>query len=349
MQRIILAPVLLALSVILAGCATNESTPTPATGTQPTTTTQPTGMMPGTGGMSGSMQGPCPHTMGGMHGVMGSGSMMGQHAAHHGNASPNATELVFTLSEPTTSNPCYSLTGPATSPSGWINVTLRNLGSEAHQAALIRMNMSADSFAQMMHGNLSAHNWTTMSPMLMHPRATHYGGPLAEPGGNDTVRVFLDPGEYAVVCWMPNATGAPHAMAGMMTHLSVTNATTNLTEPTPDLTIRLTDYAFNLSANLTPGPHVVRVVNDGARQHEAALVKLVGNATAADLLAAYEPNATAPPPIVLLTGTTALAPGREAYFWLDATAGNWALACFEIDAPGQAAHHAKGMVLDLAV
>lgn len=325
-------PVLLVgIAMLLAGCAntTNDHTTTTPTGTTTTpsatpaatpTPATPTGMTPAAPD--------CP-------------------APTAGTAAPaltNVTELVYTVTEPSGNSKCYAFHGPSTGPSGWVKVTLSNTGHEPHQVAIVNLgNMTIAAFAQSLHsppGTMDMH--TAGGP-------TPYGGPQAGPGENSTVLVNLTAGNYAVVCYIPGMNGMPHAMQGMVASLTIGPVKTNLTEPTSDLALNLTDYAFSWSPNATAGNHTIRIVNNGMHHHEAALVGLVGNATAKDFIAAFEPNATAPPPIAHLMGIAPMDASQHAYAYVDLTPGHWALLCFEQDSPQDPPHFVKGMVLDFTV
>src|SRR3989442_1095938 len=56
-------------------------------------------------------------------------------------------------------------------------------------------------------------------------------------------------------------------------------------EPATDVTIKLTDYDFQLSQPLTAGKHVVRVENTGAQAHEIVIAALSAGKTLQDFIA----------------------------------------------------------------
>src|SRR6266853_974015 len=84
------------------------------------------------------------------------------------------------------------------------------------------------------------------------------GGPNAVTLGDTGVATqMLAPGSYVFVCWIPSLDGVPHVMKGMLHPLLVTpGATPAAAEPAADVTIKLTDYDFQLSQPLTAGRHV---------------------------------------------------------------------------------------------
>src|SRR5207253_6376725 len=92
---------------------------------------------------------------------------------------------------------------------------------------------------------------------------------------------------YVFVCWIPSLDGVPHVMKGMLRPLLVTPgaAAPAAAEPATDVTIKLTDYDFQLSQPLTAGKHVVRVENTGAQAHEIVIAALSAGKTLQDFIA----------------------------------------------------------------
>src|SRR5262249_11821838 len=155
------------------------------------------------------------------------------------------------------------------------------------------------------------------------------GGPNAPaPGASSQATISLTPGAYVMLCVIPAADHAPHFSKGMFVPLTVTPVTTAAAvEPTSDLTVKLTDFAFDVSAPLTAGAHTFRVDNNGSQAHEAVVVQLAPGKTAQDLVMWFA-NEQGPPPGVPLGGITPLSAGQHAYFTSDFTPGHYALICF---------------------
>src|SRR2546430_13127276 len=77
-------------------------------------------------------------------------------------------------------------------------------------------------------------------------------------------------------------------MRGLMIPLVVTAGAAPspaAAEPPADVTIKLTDYDFQLSQPLTAGKHVVRVENTGAQAHEIVIAALSAGKTLQDFIA----------------------------------------------------------------
>ena len=71
------------------------------------------------------------------------------------------------------------------------------------------------------------------------------GGPNAiAPGSSAASIQHLHPGHYALLCFIPSSDRVPHFAKGMHRDLWVVGTPVRVTEPRPDIEIRLVDYAF---------------------------------------------------------------------------------------------------------
>src|SRR5712691_3280239 len=126
------------------------------------------------------------------------------------------------------------------------------------------------------------------------------GGSNAVTRGDTAIATqMLEPGSYLFVCWIPSLDGVPHVMKGMMHPLVVTAGAAPApaaAQPAADVTIRLTDYDFQLSQPLTAGKHVVRVENTGAQAHEIVIAALTPGKTLQDFIAWEEGGEKGPLP-----------------------------------------------------
>jgi hypothetical protein len=179
------------------------------------------------------------------------------------------------------------------------------------------------------------------------------GGPNATaPSGVDTSVAWLTlaAGNYAMLCFVPDSAGVPHFAHGMVRALTVTaSAATPAMEPHPDVVIHLKDYDFTIQGNLTPGPHTVRVVNDGPQPHEMVIVAMAPGKMAKDFTTWVDRGMKGMPPAKPLGGVTGLAPNGQATVALTLAAGNYALICFFPDAKDGKEHFRHGMVKDVKV
>lgn len=314
--------VLLACAVALAGC-TGGTGDDPATNTT-TTTTTPTDNDPTTNGTGGNETDETPP------------APLDCPEPPASNATAPRTvmgypEVVFTVKEPSGSDPCFGFVGPASARAGWTAVTLQNDGRQPHIMPMYFLgnHTRAEAVAAL------ASNQT---PEWLQPVG---GVGFATPFSNGTVVLNLTQGSYLVVCFF----GGHHAQ-GMYRVLNVTAGTGNATaqEPRADVTIEMKDFSFNVP-NVTAGRKVVRVVNNGTQPHEAPLVLLVGNATIENFTAAVESPGPTPPPGSGVGGVNVLAPGASAYAIVDFQAGrDYGLVCFVEDPASHKPHVALGMM-----
>ena len=163
-------------------------------------------------------------------------------------------------------------------------------------------------------------------------------------GGESEAIVDLPPGNYAVICVIPDAAGKPHMMKGMVKGLTVTPSTEAHTIPASDLTLTLTDYKFSFSRPPTAGRHIVRIVNDGTQPHEAVMFRLEAGKKGEDIANWVSAGMQGPPPGSPITGISAEAPGKENTLLLNLSPGTYALLCFMPDAKDGKPHAMHGMI-----
>jgi hypothetical protein len=175
------------------------------------------------------------------------------------------------------------------------------------------------------------------------------GGPNAPaPGLESNTTVMLEPGNYALICFV-DIGGPPHFMKGMVRALRVV-ASTDASAPTPnvDVTATLFDYGFKLSSPIQAGTRTIRVLNGGAQHHEIELVQLLPGGSATDFLK-WMGKMEGPPPGKPLGGVAALDVGASQYFTADFAPGNYALICFLPDAKDGKPHFVHGMIQQITV
>ncbi len=236
----------------------------------------------------------------------------------------------------------YAFGMPDTIPAGLTSFRLVNQGKELHHASLVRLG-DGKTVADFQAGLAAAMKSHTPPPAWM----TFAGGPNAVTLGDTGVATQkLEPGSYVVVCWIPSLDGIPHVMKGMLHPLVATAAATLsiAAEPATDVTIRLTDYDFQLSQSLTAGKHLVRVENAGAQGHEIVIAALAPGKTLQDFIA-WEAGGEkgALPTGQWLGGVTTIDAGAHSQFTTTLASGNYLLLCFWPDAKDGKPHLMHGM------
>ncbi len=229
----------------------------------------------------------------------------------------------------------YSFQAPDTLPSGVTTFHLMNQGKQIHHMVVVKMS-SAD-FQKM--------------DMNAPPPAdlVVLGGPnAAPPGGTAEATLDLTPGSYTLVCFVPGPDGKPHFMSGMMHGLTVTQGSSAAVAPAADITVKLSDYTFELSAPLTAGHHVIRIENAGPQMHEMVFVKLEAGKKTSDFAQwALKPNG--PPPGMPINGAAPMTVGSVNTVSVDLTPGEYGLVCFIGDLKDQKPHLVHGMIKQLTV
>ena len=229
----------------------------------------------------------------------------------------------------------YSFTAPDTVASGPTTFHVMNGGKELHHVVLIKAPKA----------DLMKMNPTDPPPAGL----VMLGGPNAAlPGGTAEATVDLTPGEYTMVCMISGPDGKPHMMKGMMRTLTVTQGSGTAAMPTPDLTVKLTDYAFDMPDTITAGHHVIRIEDAGPQVHEMVFVKLEPGKTAQDFLT-WAMKMSGPPPGSPVNGVSPMTVGVVNTVAVDLTPGQYALVCFVGDAKDKRPHFAHGMIKQITV
>jgi hypothetical protein len=175
------------------------------------------------------------------------------------------------------------------------------------------------------------------------------GGPNApDPGLTSNATLMLEPGNYALICFV-DIGGPPHFAKGMVRPLRVVPSKVAAAKPKADLTATLVDYTFRLSTPIKAGARTIRVHNAGKQDHEVELIQLGPGKTLADLMT-WLSKTEGPPPGKALGGVAGMAPGSTAYFHADFTSGSsYALVCFVPDEKDGKPHFAHGMAQQITV
>lgn len=245
--------------------------------------------------------------------------------------SPAVEQLTVTASE-------YAFRAPDSIRAGIVAVRLVDLGREAHQAWLVRLDDG-----KTMQDFIDASDF--------RPWMVNVGGPNAvEPGARATATLLLTPGSYVLICLMPDPKGRSHSSLGMKRALRVVGPAPEPVRglPAADDSVRLTNYSFLLAHPLAAGFHRLLVRNVADQTHELALVRLQPGKSAFDF-AKWTEKPVGPPPGRWLGGVTGLSPGQGAEADLDLRAGRYAFICFLSDAKDGRPHFEHGMVSEFTV
>ena len=244
-------------------------------------------------------------------------------------AAPTPNMVTFSAKE-------FAFEGPDSIPAGLTMFHLNATGQELHHLQILKLEEGktfADFQAALKAGGPPP-TW-----------AVPYGGvnpPV--PGGTTISTQTMEPGNYVVVCFIEGADKVPHLAKGMTKPLTVTPvANANMTEPTADVTMTLSDYTFTLSKPLAAGRQMIKVVNGATQPHEVVLVQLDSGKTMEDV-GKWAETMKGPPPGKPIGGIPAFMPGKNTYFEASLAPGDYGLICFVPDAKDGKPHVAHGMV-----
>ena len=236
----------------------------------------------------------------------------------------------------------FRFDAPATAPAGAVTIHLINHGKELHQVQLIKLEdgKTAADFAKALQTPGPPPSWIKF-----------VGGPNGiAPGQEARATSVLAPGSYMYLCFIPSQDGVMHAAKGMVRPFEVTATSGAMAEaPAADVTITLTDYAFDSSQPLTAGAHTILVKNAGPQAHEIVLLRLPPGKKAEDFGRWAETGMKGPPPAEPLGGVGFLDKGSEGSFTADLTPGDYGFICFVPDAKDGKPHLAHGMMKTITV
>ena len=251
-------------------------------------------------------------------------------------AAPN--EVIITATE-------YAFDAPAEIPAGLTNFRMVDNGKELHHAQLMKLE-EGKTFEDLMAG-MKAMKPGTPPPGWLIPA----GGPNAvTPGSTSALTMVVEPGNYAIVCFIPDAKGVPHVAHGMAKALTVTpNPNANTTEPAADITVTMSDYKWDFSQPLTAGKHTLKLVTAPGQPHEFTLFQLSPGKTAADIPKHVESGMQGPAPARPIGGVAAVAAGRASFYTVDLQPGDYAIVCFLEDAKDHRPHFLHGMIQQIKV
>ncbi len=254
-------------------------------------------------------------------------------------APPRVNDVLFTAVD-------FAFHGPDTVPAGLTRITLVNMGTVPHHMQLVKLPPGLtiqDIIDALRPGAPEA---------PPPPGIVDAGGPgTVFPTGASNAVVNLEPGTYALLCFVPDPQGVPHAALGMIKGLTVT-PTPSAPAPPPaaDLSVGLVEYAFQLSGPVTAGLHTIQITNSGHESHEMQVVQLAPGKTVQDFLAGLE--ATPSPaglPGTFVGGLQAVAAGSQGLVTSYFQPGSYVLICFVADEETGQPHYLQGMVQEITV
>src|SRR5215204_2797753 len=103
-----------------------------------------------------------------------------------------------------------------------------------------------------------------------------------------------------------------------------------MTEPTADVTMTLSDYAFTLSKPLVAGKQMIKVENSATQAHEVVLIQLQPGKTIEEF-GKWVFAMKGPPPGKPIGGIPGFVAGKNTYFEANLAPGDYGMICFISD------------------
>ena len=232
--------------------------------------------------------------------------------------------------------------GPDQLPAGQTTVRLRNRGKEPHQVQFLKLEEGktpADLAAALKSGSRTIPSW-----------AKHMGGPNGVDAGQASeATLFLEPGSYVIICGIPGKNHQSHASLGMQKALRILD-----TKPAPpefkgNFHMAMFEHEFVVVQPLRKGRHSFYVINRGNQIHQASIIRLHADASADDVLKAFDQDNPSRLPGTLIGGMSGLEPGRDGTFTAELTPGRYTIMCLFSNPHVSESHAAKGMVLNFTI
>lgn len=239
--------------------------------------------------------------------------------------------------------------GPDSIPAGLTLIHMVNKGTDLHHVQLLRLTdgKTAEDFA----AAVKAAPFDPIGPAAPPAWVKFVGGPNGViPGESSTAIMNLEPGNYVLICFIPDSKGVSHIASGMVKALKVTGITdSKAPEPVAAVNITAMDFSFAIDKPITAGTQTIRFTNAGTQPHEVLVVQLPPDKTIKDFAAAFEPGHSGPPPGKPIGGMTGIDKGGHAFFTAKFEPGHYGLICFFMDSTKKAPHFALGMTNEFTV
>lgn len=222
----------------------------------------------------------------------------------------------------------YAFGMPTEIPSGWVTFRMKNRGQKVHHGIVYKYSdsISYDRLVSSIGESLQEKELLDPTNDFNSEVVTAMGGPaILSPGRTGETTVLLDPGVYALTCWLVAEDGEYHAMKGMTRPFVVTEEKSAAEKPEGTIDITLEDVAINIEDPIGPGEHVFSV--NFKTMDNVHLAKLEGNQKLEDLNQ-WMNKAQNPSPFTFLGGAEQAPVGMTNTFKATLDPGRYALVTY---------------------
>jgi len=244
----------------------------------------------------------------------------------------------------------FAFGAPDTIVAGLSTFRMVNHGREPHQAVIF--GAPGKTFEELEAAAAPRPSQAEWWQAFLKIEPTFPGGPGVVLGGDSSIiTANLKPGNYEIVCFIPSPDGTEHVKKGMFRRLVVVPPPSRAAtaEPKADLTVTLSDFAFEQSAPLTAGTRTIQVENTGPQLHELTIERLAPGKTLADWRRWMAGGMKGEPVSVPVGGFAGPDKGKVGWVTLTFTPGNYLFLCYVPDTNDGAPHFAHGMVKEISV
>lgn len=201
----------------------------------------------------------------------------------------------------------YAFVLPRSIQGGWTDLRLTNTGEEPHEFALARLEgdrTRADVLAVLSDPSTREKglpDWVDVRP----------GIPTLDPGRTAALAQKLDPGRYALICFLSGPSGKPHFLDGMIGILEVAGAG-DADPPEADATLALGPKLQ--TPELEAGERTLELRNDTDEPNAVFLVSYEPGKGSEDLIAWEEGGRKGPAPGRFHGGAIDVLPHSSVYY-----------------------------------
>ena len=230
----------------------------------------------------------------------------------------------------------FSLTLPDRLPAGEVLFTFENKGTQPHSIRFLRLieGKTFDDFTAWQKTGGAPPSWLEPSGGI---------APIP-PNATEQYTATLQAGAYVVLCTYPADNGQTHFEKGMMARLQVDAATSAPAKTTreADITLRMRDHGFQLTAPVSGGRPLWHLLNIGTEPHQAVLIRLPEGASEYTERTWLSNDGRGARAGIPAGGVVELPAEADAWFQIDLQPGRYILLCSELEEEGR--HFDLGMV-----
>jgi hypothetical protein len=265
------------------------------------------------------------------------------HAQIHSSDADHSEHSITILAED------YAFQAPNQIPSGWTAIQYENHGNEPHFILLAKI-PDGHTFDEYASDVVRPFNeiWHAVrddgisAEEVMERLGTDLpgwfwaiefvgGSGIISPGLSSEIALNLEPGTYALECYVKTGDGELHSMEGMLRELTVTETPSESAAPEADIQVTLSNFEMDIQGSLTPGSHTVSVhIKENPEEgfgHNVHVTRLEPDTDVDELVQWMNffdvEGLMAPDPTTFLGGMHLLPVGQTGYFNVELEPGRY--------------------------